>query len=102
MNRPEITQTAKRKAALEEVGMPSGEMTNDILMRRAKTWMHHNAHKLKHPRVVRDNISYDPTERGKYDLGVAFQLAVVAADKWVQKESQQADLGQMFGGWASL
>ena len=102
MSRPEITRTAKQQAYMDEAGMPSGEMTNDILMRRAKTWMSHNGQKLKHPRVIRDLISYDPTERGLYDLGVAFQLAVVAADKWVKKEPVATDLGEMFGNWASL
>ena len=82
--------------------MPSGEMTNDVLMRRSKTWSHHNAHKLKHPRVIRDKISYDPAERGKYDLGVAFQLAVVACDKYVKKQAESTDLGNLFGGWANM
>jgi hypothetical protein len=102
MSRPEITQTAKAKAFTEEIGMPSGEMTNDVLMRRTKTWMHHNAHKLKHPRVVRDCITYTPEERTRFDLGVAFQLAVVACDKYVPKERQSTDLGEIFGSWANL
>ena len=102
MSRPEITKTAKQVAHLEEIGMPSGEMTNDVLMRRAKTWMHHNGMKLKHPRVVRDLISYDPSERGKFDLGVGFQLAVVACDKYVRKEPEATDLGNLFQGWANM
>lgn len=102
MSRPEITVSSKQKANLEEIGLPSGEMTNDIMMRRSKTWMHHNAYKLKHPRVVRDQITYIPAERTRFDLGVAFQLAVVACDKYVRKEPEQTDLGEIFSSWANL
>lgn len=102
MARPEITRAATTIAKFEEIGMPSGELTNDVLMRRAKTWMHHNGMKLKHPRVIRDLISYDPSERGKYDLGVAFQLAVIAADKWTRKEPVVTDMSGMFGSWANM
>jgi hypothetical protein len=98
MNRPEKSMpNESTRRAIEELGVPSNVVSNDLLLKNAQTWMHKYAYKIKLPRIVNDSINFDPAYRTKYDLEVAKQLALMAAEKKnIDRSSSSVDLAKIF------
>lgn len=96
MARPEVTYANPDKANEDEIGLPATDSSNDILLKKKKTWMVNHAWKLKLPRIIHDSIGFDPTERTKFDVEVASQLAIVAAEKVEKQQVDPIKIEKMF------
>lgn len=98
MLRPEKSypsEESRKQAA--EMGIPASTVSNDLLLKNSKTWMHKYAYKLNLPRIITDSIDFDPQFRTKYDLEVAKQLALMSAEKQnVDRSDKAVDLKELF------
>jgi hypothetical protein len=99
MSRPEITYKDERKARAEDLGIAASNTSNDQLLKKKKTWMFSFAPRLIHPRIIRTSISFDPAKRTKFDLEVATQLAIMAAEKVIHTKKKAVDLKDIFGSF---
>lgn len=99
MLRPEKSypnEAARKQAA--EMGVPASAVSNDLLLKNKKTWMHKYSHRLVLPRTIADSISFDPRYRTKYDLEVASQLSLMSAEKMgIDRADKAIELTQLFG-----
>jgi hypothetical protein len=96
MARPEVTYANPDKADEDEIGLPATEMSNDILLKKKKSWMAKHAWKLKQPRIIRDSIGFDPERRTEFDLEVGSQLAITAAEKIEKQQPQIVQMENLF------
>jgi len=79
MERPEATLTANSGKPTD--GIPSVTPVIEYYIKRMRHHIVKHGHKLNHLRIVRDLLDFDPKKRTKFDLGVASQLAILAAEK---------------------
>jgi len=98
MKRPENTFTRDDRTQ-ETDGIPSNEPIIEYYIKAMKTHIVKHGHKLKHLRIIRDLLNFDPAKRTKFDLGVASQLALIAAEKRYEKSIAEADVGDLFPSW---
>ncbi len=99
LRRPEITYTDPDKANVDEVGLPATTSSNDILLKKAKSWHANHGWKIKLPRIIRDSIGFNPAERTKFDVEVAKQLAIVAAEKVEKQQPSEVKMEKMFASF---
>lgn len=88
MSRP---QPPDKKRAKPTPGVPSSTSFIEYYVGLTKTDVINHGHKLKHLRIVKDLIKFDPQNRTKYDSAIAHSLAVVAANKPVKPKSPPID-----------
>lgn len=79
MTRPKSTTTS---AAQETDGIPSNTPVIEYYIGAGRVHVSQHGHKLNHLRIVRDLLDFNPMKRTKYDLAVAAQLCLVAAEKF--------------------
>ena len=79
MTRPAQTTTSK---AQETDGIPSTRPMIEYYIGKGRTHINEHGYKCNHLRIVRDFLDFDPMKPTKYDLGVASQLSLVAAEKF--------------------
>lgn len=97
MTRPKQTTTS---AAQETDGIPSNTPVIEYYIGKGRVHVNEHGHKLNHLRIVRDFLDFNPMKRTKYDLGVASQLCLVAAEKFNvldYNDSDEYDMGELFG-----
>lgn len=80
MWRPDSTMPATKGASSTE-GVPSSSPVISQYVDAGKTHIHTKGYKLKHLRIIKDYLKFDPSKRYKFDLGVASQLVLLAADR---------------------
>lgn len=86
MQRPDVTLTSSSAAT---DGIPSSTPVIEYYIKRMKHHVVKHGHKLKHLRIVRDLLEFNPSNRTKYDLGVASQLSVVASERFIFDEDEE-------------
>lgn len=96
MRRPESTFTAADRSQ-DTYGTPSTTPVIEYYINAMKTHVVKHGYKLKHLRIIRDLLAFDPVKRTKFDLGVASQLALIAAEKKYEEEPAHADMQELFG-----
>lgn len=94
MDRPSSTGTRENYKGIK--GFPSNTTTIQYYTEKTKTHIQNHGHKLKHLRVVRDWLEFDPTNTTKYDSGVSASLAVVAADRPIEEDNDSLEIGNFF------
>lgn len=101
MPRPEKSYPSEaQKKMAAEMGVPASTVSNDLLLKNKKTWMHKYAYRLNLPRIVVDSIGFDPQFRTKYDLEVSTQLALMSAEKQnVDRSDKEVDLSEIFSSF---
>jgi hypothetical protein len=77
-------------------GMPSNTSTITYYTEKTKNHVDKFGKKLKHLRIVRDWLEFNPQNTTKYDSGVAASFAIVAADKPISEESESLDISELF------
>lgn len=76
-------------------GVPASDVVIQQYINRMKHHVYVHGHKLRHLRIIRDLLEFDPVNRTKYDLAVASQLCILAAensyavDDDLMRESQE-------------
>lgn len=98
LQRPESTFTKKGNSQQTD-GIPSVEPVIELYINLMKTHIIRHGHKLKHLRIVKDLLDFDPSNRTKFDMGVASQLSLIAATAPVDEEPVEVDTGELFDTW---
>lgn len=98
LKRPKDTFT-KDDASQSTDGIPSVTPVIDYYIKRTKSHIHNYGHLLKHLRIVKDLLEFDPSNRTKFDLGVASQLALIAAEAPVEEIIDEFETSDLFGVW---
>lgn len=96
MTRPKQTTT---NSAQETDGIPSNTPVIEHYIQKMRAHVSKHGRKLNHLRIVRDLLDFDPNNRTQFDLGVASQLALVAAAKFDVVDSEgedEYDVEEMF------
>lgn len=68
-------------------GIPSSEKVIDIYIQTMQTHIDKYGYKLKHLRIIKDLLPFDSAKRYKFDLGVACQLTLLAANRPYSEKS---------------
>ncbi len=99
--RPEETLTATGAAAARQQtdGIPATTPVIEYYIKRMKHHVTTLGYKLKHLRIVKDLLDFDPKKRTKYDLAVASQLALLSAEREVPQEEPSVDAGMLLESW---
>lgn len=98
MKRPESSLT-QSKATQQTDGIPSVTPVIELYIALMKTHIIRSGHKLKHLRIIKDLLDFDPAKRTKYDLGVASQLSLIAATAEVEEQHIEEDATELFDMW---
>ncbi len=98
MNRPENTFTTNNRSQ-DTPGMPSNETTNDYMIKRKQTHVVKYGKLMILPRVIRNSIEFDPAFRTKYDVEVASQLSLVAAERPVPPPPLEVHATELIQAW---
>lgn len=98
MRRPESTFTTKKTKSYNQdtEGMPSNTNIIDHYTNITASHIVKNGHKLKHIRVVKDWLDFDPNKTTMYDSGVAASFSLVAATKRIIGNQGSIDVSSMF------
>lgn len=99
MNRPANTFSHGSKWTQDLPGMPSTEQTNDYMIKRKQTHIVKYGSRMIMPRIIRNSIAFDPQFRFKYDLEVASQLALVAAERPIVAKPIEVEATELFPMW---
>lgn len=95
MDRP--VSTGNKKHYIGEPGMPSNQSTIDYYTGISRTHIQEHGHKLKHLRIVKDWLDFDPTNTTKFDSGVSASFSLVAAKKPNDEpEEKPIQIGSLF------
>jgi hypothetical protein len=93
MDRPSASGSAVKK---RQPGMPSNRNTITYYTELTRNDINDNGHKLKHLRVVKDWLEFDPTNTTKFDSGVAASYAIVAAQKPTEEYNNSIVVSNIF------
>lgn len=96
MLRPKSSFTSGARGNQGTDGIPSNTPVIEYYINLMKSHVIAHGHKLKHLRIVEQLLEFDPDNRTKYDLGVASQLALIAAEKKPTEDDFSYDLSEMF------
>lgn len=88
MWRPEHTLTTSSKPT---EGIPSSEPVIDQYIGAMQSHVQTKGHKLRHLRIIRDLLKFDTAKRFKFDLGVASQICLLAAERPLSENSGEED-----------
>ncbi len=99
MNRPSNTFSHGSKWTQDLPGMPSTELTNDYMIKRKQTHIVKYGNRMIMPRIIRNSIEFDPQFRFKFDLEVAGQLALVAAERPMEIKPLEIEATSLFPMW---
>jgi hypothetical protein len=107
MDRP--ASTGSKQYYIDEPGMPSNPTTISYYTEITRSHIEHHGHKLKHLRIVKDFLGFDPNKTTKFDSAVSASYSLVAAKKPVDEpQSKEINLGNFFrttnqsGGYGRL
>tara|TARA_R110002126_G_scaffold153682_3_gene300812 strand:- start:448 stop:2613 length:2166 start_codon:yes stop_codon:yes gene_type:complete len=96
MDRP--ASTGNKSFYIEDPGMPSNTRTIDYYTGLTRTNIQYHGHKLKHIRIIKDFLDFDPTNTTKFDSAVAASYSVVAAQRPKDEPEQELiNIGDIFG-----
>ncbi len=98
MNRPSHTFT-NHNGSQDIPGMPSGEGTNDLMIKAKQTYIVKYGLKMVLPRVIRTSIEFDPQFRTKYDLEVGSQLSLVGSQRPTPPPPIELQTTDLFPMW---
>ena len=98
MKRPESSLTQSKQTQQTD-GIPSVTSVIELYINLMKTHIIRHGHKLKHLRIVKDLLGFDPANRTIFDLGVASQLSLIAATAPVEEEPVEVESTEMFDTW---
>jgi hypothetical protein len=96
MNRPQNTWSHGSKWNQDLPGMPATEQTNDYMIKRKQTHIVKYGNRMIMPRIIPNSIAFDPENRFKFDVEVASQLALVAAERPVPAPAIQVEATEVF------
>jgi hypothetical protein len=95
MDRP--ASTGSKQYYINDPGMPSNQTTIDYYTGITRTHIENEGKKLKHLRIVKDWLEFDPTKTTKFDSGVAASFALVASKKPNdEQEVQKVNISNWF------
>lgn len=95
MRRPENTLTSRSRAQITP-GVPSSTPMIEYYTSITATDINKNGYKLKHLRIVRDFLEFDPNDTTKYDSAVAASLSLVAAERPTYEQEEAIDIETAF------
>jgi hypothetical protein len=95
MMRPRSTFSSRGRSQYRE-GLPSTSTMNDRMVQMKQQHIIDHGHKLFMPLIIKDSISFNPSERTKFDVEVASQLSLMATVKRVTEEVEVKKVESIF------
>ena len=94
MRRPQNTFTGKQTKYNNQdtTGIPSNTPVIEYYTDITSTYIVQHGHKLKHIRIVKDWLDFNPNKTTQYDSAVAASFSLVAATKKVEERRESMDL----------